>query len=153
MLAAAWLAVTAVFAQPAMADSHGFEVTPLVIESGDARHRFTVEVADDSSKRGRGLMFRPSLGGDEGMIFDFEEVRDVAMWMKNTPVSLDMIFIDDTGRITHIAERTRPYSEAIIPSNGPVRSVLEVVAGTAKRLGIRRGDLVRHRIFSNLQAP
>ncbi len=76
------------------------------------------------------------------MLFDFKRDQEVAMWMKNTYVSLDMIFIQSDGRIRTIAENTEIESEKIIPSRGPVRAVLEVAAGTARKLGIRPGDRV-----------
>jgi uncharacterized membrane protein (UPF0127 family) len=110
-------------------------------------HVFEVELAITDEERGKGLMFRRELPEGRGMLFDFKRDEMVAMWMKNTYVSLDMIFIRADGRIAHIAENTTPLSEAIIASPYPVRGVLEVVAGTAKKLGIRPGDRVAHRWF------
>jgi uncharacterized membrane protein (UPF0127 family) len=81
------------------------------------------------------------------MLFDFQREQDIAMWMRNTYVSLDMLFIRGDGRILRIAENTEPLSERIISSGGPVRGVLEVVAGTARKLGIQPGDRVAHPIF------
>lgn len=110
-------------------------------------HVFEVELAITDEERATGLMFRRELAEGRGMLFDFKRDQAVAMWMKNTYVSLDMIFIRSDGRIAHIAENTTPLSEAIIASPFPVRGVLEVVAGTAKKLGIRPGDRVAHRWF------
>lgn len=93
-------------------------------------------------------MFRKSVPEGTGMLFDFGKEREVRMWMKNTPVSLDMIFIRGDGTIARIAEHTKPYSEAIISSGPPVQGVLEVVAGTARKYGIAVGDKVSHRFFS-----
>jgi uncharacterized protein len=92
-------------------------------------------------------MFRKSLPESTGMLFDFKRDQDVSMWMHNTFVSLDMIFIKADGRILRIAENTPTESDKIISSGGPVRAVLEVVAGTAKKLGIAPGDRVGSPIF------
>jgi hypothetical protein len=108
---------------------------------------FEVEIAVTDAERAQGLMFRRELPEGRGMLFDFSGEGPVTMWMKNTYVSLDMIFIRADGTIARIAENTEPLSEAHIVSGAPVQAVLEVVAGTAKRLGIRPGDKVGHRIF------
>src|SRR5690606_6225670 len=104
-------------------------------------------LAGTSVKRPTGHMHRKELAPGLGMLFDFEREGPISMWMKNTYVSLDMIFIRGDGRIARIAENTTPLSEAVIPSGGSVTAVLEVVAGTARRLGIAPGDRVAHRIF------
>jgi uncharacterized membrane protein (UPF0127 family) len=108
---------------------------------------FDVEMADTEPKRRVGLMHRKELPDGRGMLFDFGRDQPIAMWMQNTYVSLDMIFIREDGTIANIAENTTPLSERSIFSAGPVKSVLEVVAGTAKRYGIAAGDKVSHRIF------
>jgi uncharacterized protein len=110
-------------------------------------HVFEVELANTDEQRARGLMFRRELPEGQGMLFDFGREAPVTMWMRNTYISLDMIFIRSDGRILRIAENTVPLSEAIIPSGGPVKAVLEVVAGTARRLGIAPGDQVAHEPF------
>ena len=92
-------------------------------------------------------MFRENLAPLHGMLFDFGTTRPVVMWMKNTKLPLDMIFIDSAGRITHIAANTVPMSEAIIPSEGPVRAVLEIGGGESARLGIEVGDKVHDSLF------
>jgi uncharacterized membrane protein (UPF0127 family) len=106
-----------------------------------------VEIAVTDEERAQGLMFRRELPEGRGMLFDFRGEGPVTMWMKNTYVSLDMFFIRADGTIARIAENTEPLSEAHIVSGAPVQAVLEVLAGTAKRLGIRAGDKVGHRIF------
>lgn len=109
---------------------------------------FQVELAVSDEERATGLMHRRELPEGRGMLFDFFPPREVVMWMKNTYVSLDMIFIRADGRIHRIAENTEPLSTRHIQSQGAVAAVLEVVAGTSKRLGIAPGDQVAHPIFA-----
>jgi uncharacterized membrane protein (UPF0127 family) len=124
-------------------------VEPLVIEAASGAHHFQVEVARSAEERAIGLMFRTELAPDKGMLFDFGRVAPVIMWMKNTLIALDMLFIDDDGTVVRIAENTEPFSEAHIPSGAPVRAVLELVAGSAAILGLAAGDRVRHPVFGN----
>jgi uncharacterized protein len=119
----------------------------LEIVSRNGVHVFAVELAVTDEERARGLMFRKELPEGQGMLFDFKRDQDVSMWMENTYVSLDMIFIRADGRIARIAEKTEPLSRRIISSGAPVRAVLEVVAGTAKKLGLAAGDKVAHPMF------
>jgi uncharacterized membrane protein (UPF0127 family) len=120
---------------------------PLEIASNTGVHSFTVEIAVTDEQRARGLMFRRELPEGRGMLFDFYREQPITMWMQNTYISLDMIFIRGDGRILSIAENTEPLSTRVIGSGGPARAVLEVIAGTAKKLGIRPGDRVSHSIF------
>jgi len=120
----------------------------LEIVTADGPHRFVVEVAASKEARARGLMFRRELGRKAGMLFDYGYEQPVSMWMKNTYLPLDMLFIANDGRIINIAARTVPHSLRAISSAAPARAVLEVSAGTAERLHIKAGDLVRHGIFS-----
>ncbi len=121
---------------------------PLVIVTRDGkRHEFRVEMALTMEQQMVGLMFRPQVGPDEGMLFDWGQPRESSMWMRNTIASLDMIFITADGRIHRIAERTVPHSLAPVDSRGPVRATLELAGGTAERLNLRVGDRVLHRIF------
>jgi uncharacterized protein len=119
----------------------------LEIASKTGVHVFSVEVAVTDEERARGLMYRRSVPESYGMLFDFKRDQEVSMWMRNTYVSLDMIFIQSDGRIRRIAESTETESDKIIPSGGQVRAVLEVAAGTAKKLGIEPGDRVAATIF------
>ncbi len=123
------------------------EQQTLEIASKNGVHVFAVELAVTDEERQKGLMFRKSVPEGTGMLFDFKRDQDVSMWMHNTYVSLDMIFIRADGRIQRIAENTETESDKIINSGGPVRAVLEVVAGTAKKLGIAPGDRVGSPIF------
>lgn len=119
----------------------------LTIATSGGSHAFSVEVMRDDEARSRGLMFRRSMPADHGMLFDFEQVAPVAMWMKNTYLSLDMLFIRPDGTIARIAADTEPQSTRVIPSGEPVLAVLELNAGTTARLGIKAGDKVKHPTF------
>ena len=142
------LAVVACAMVVAPQGSLAVELQPLEIVSKTGVHTFAVEMAVTPEEQARGLMFRRELPEGQGMLFDFQREQPATFWMKNTYVSLDMIFIRADGRILRIAENTVPLSEALVPSGGPVRAVLEVVAGTARKLGIAPGDRVAHPIFS-----
>jgi len=129
----------------------------LVIATATAKHRFQIEVARTAEQRRTGLMFRRHLAPDAGMLFTFDPPQLVSMWMKNTILPLDMLFIDAQGRIVNIARNTTPFSLDTIASAGPVAAVLEVAGGTTEKLGIKAGDRVEHELFSsrhsNLPAP
>src|ERR1700724_887601 len=124
------------------------ELQPLEIVSKTGVHTFAVEMAVTPEEQAKGLMFRRELPEGQGMLFDFQREQPATFWMKNTYVPLDMIFIRGDGRILRIAEHTVPLSEALVPSGGAVRAVLEVVAGTARKLAIVPGDRVTHPIFN-----
>jgi uncharacterized membrane protein (UPF0127 family) len=126
-----------------------FDVGEVLLETGSGTHTLSVEIARTPRQRERGLMFRRALADDAGMLFLFERDGFISMWMKNTYVPLDMIFIDRHGRVTQVVERTTPGSQAIITSAEALRAVLEVKAGTAARLAVRPGSLVRHKAFGN----
>ena len=130
-------------AGPARAEAP-IAVDRLEIVTAKARHGFTVEIVDTDETRAKGLMFRKDMAPDHGMLFDFRREQPVWFWMKNTYLPLDMIFTRADGTILSIATDTTPLSEATVPSGGPVRFVLEVVAGTSARLGLRPGDRLVH---------
>jgi uncharacterized membrane protein (UPF0127 family) len=122
----------------------------LVIVGRDGtRHDFTVELALTPDQQMAGEMFRKTVPDDGGMLFDWGRMQDSQMWMKNTLVPLDMVFIEQNGRIRAIAEQTVPESLAVIDSHGPVRATLELQGGITAKLGIRVGDVVHHRLFGN----
>ena len=125
----------------------GLRVESLDVLTTSGAHHFKVEIADTGAKRARGLMFRTSLAPDRGMLFDLKTPRPVAFWMKNTLVSLDMLFIAADGRIISVARDAVPKSEVPIPSGGAVRAVLEIAGGEATRIGAGPGDRIRYRIF------
>jgi uncharacterized membrane protein (UPF0127 family) len=114
----------------------------LVTSSGP--HAIVVEVAETEKEREVGLMNRNAMPADQGMLFDFKETRLVTMWMKNTYIPLDMVFMDEAGTVTHIAANAQPLSLDIISSRGPVRFVLELNGGAASRFGLKPGDRLEH---------
>jgi hypothetical protein len=122
----------------------------LVITTAAGRDiKFDVELALDDAHRSHGLMFRKQLGPYEGMLFDFFQEMPVSFWMKNTLIPLDMVFIAADGTIKHIHANAEPLKTDAIPSNFPVRAVLEINGGSAALLGIKPGDKVKHAIFGN----
>jgi uncharacterized protein len=138
-VAAALLALAANLAQAS-------ELQTIEIASKSGVHAFQVEMAITPEEKEHGLMFRRELPDGQGMLFDFQTDQNVAFWMKNTYIPLD---IRGDGRVLRIAENTEPLSERNIPSGGPVRAVLEVIGGTAKKLGIAPGDRVGGSIFKS----
>ena len=114
---------------------------PLTIHSASGVHRFNVEVARTPQEQQAGLMFRKSLGGDRGMIFPYDPPQDVAFWMKNTLIPLDMVFIRADGTIARITT-ARALDETPVPAGEPIAAVLELRGGRASELGIREGDQV-----------
>ena len=123
----------------------GFEALEAVTQQG--RTRFFVEIADNDAEREKGLMFRKVVPPDRGMLFDFKTPREVAFWMKNTLIPLDIIYIRADGTVLSIARNTTPLSEAPIPSGGPILGVLELAGGRAGEIGLMPGDRIEHRIF------
>lgn len=149
---AAMLVVPACSAGTSAPDTAGgplivWQTTTLTVVTAKGPQTFKVEIADDDARRERGLMYRTSMASDAGMIFDYGAERNVAMWMKNTILSLDMVFIKSDGSVFSIARSAVPYSEEIIRSGGPVQAVLELNAGAADRIGLKSGDIVRHAMF------
>lgn len=131
-----------------MFSAQAAKIEPLEIITKSGVQVFSVELATTEEEKTTGLMYRKELAEGKGMLFDFSPAQEVSMWMKNTYVSLDMIFIRPDGRILRIAENTEPLSTKIIPSRGLAKGVLEVVAGTAKKFGIEPGDRVAHPLFN-----
>jgi uncharacterized membrane protein (UPF0127 family) len=121
---------------------------PLAIHSSRGVARFMVEFADTDTTREYGLMCRKSLAPDRGMLFDFKGPADgIAFWMRNTLISLDIVYIRPDGTVLSIARNVRPLDESPVPAGGRIRAVLELAAGRAAQLGILPGDRVDHRIF------
>jgi uncharacterized protein len=130
---------------PAIAAAQSLE--PVTVVTATGRHVFQSEIMRTPDERARGLMFRRHLPQDRGMLFDFKETSPVSMWMQNTYIPLDMVFIRPDGTVARIAERTEPLSTRTISSGEPVLGVLEVNAGTAERIGLKAGDRVEHPMF------
>jgi uncharacterized protein len=126
-----------------------FATSPLTIVSADGPHRFIVELAETPGQMEQGLMFRRSLGSDAGMLFDFKQPTVATMWMRNTLIPLDMLFVDQRGLIVNIAQRAVPESDQTIAAVKPVRAVIELNGGTTERLGIKPGDRVLYPIFGD----
>lgn len=118
-----------------------------IVGQGGQKQNFQVEVARNDADRAQGLMFRRSMPADRGMLFDFGKVEPVSMWMQNTYISLDMLFVRQDGTIARIAANTEPLSTRTIPSGEPILAVLELNAGTTARLGIKAGDRIEHPLF------
>jgi hypothetical protein len=133
------MAGTAAFAQG------GVEKLDIVTASGS--HKFNVEVMRTEAEKEHGLMERRSMPADHGMLFDFQTSQPVMMWMKNTYIPLDMVFIGADGRVVSVTENATPMSEKISSSNGDVLGVVELNAGIAAKIGVKRGDLVKNAMF------
>jgi uncharacterized membrane protein (UPF0127 family) len=147
---AALLVVTAHAQEPQHEPLDSFPRSHLDIESLSGKQRFEVWIADTASRRAQGLMFVKQLAPLRGMLFLYREPQLVSMWMKNTLIPLDMLFVSADGRIIRIAPRTTPQSLATITSMGPVTGVIEIAGGEAERLGIETGARVLHPAFQKL---
>lgn len=148
LLAAGATAQTPVQPEPLSA----FEHSKLEVRTDAGVRRFDVWLADSPSRRSQGLMFVERLKPNTGMLFVYEQPQTVSMWMKNTLIPLDMLFISRSGKVTRIARNTTPQSLATISSLGSVVGVLEIGGGESKRLGIQVGDTVLHAAFGTAPA-
>ncbi|TPN29037.1 DUF192 domain-containing protein [Mesorhizobium sp. B2-3-3] len=144
------------FQVPSAADGRAMilpvDPAPLIAVTKNGERSFSIEVADTDAEREAGLMFREDMAANHGMLFVFDETREVNFWMKNTPMPLDLIFVGQDGRIRAI-KHGEPQSEAIVSPGEPVRFVLELKAGTAARDGIADGDLLRHPVIGTAPGP
>ena len=125
------------------------EEKTLVLKTATGAHSYNVEVADTTAERAKGLMFRRSLPQKSGMIFLYDQPQELGMWMKNTYIPLDMVFIDASGKVHRVEMNTEPFSTEIITSGGAVTAVLELNAGETERIGLKPGDSV---VFPGLGA-
>ena len=146
------LALTLAFGAPALAKCPRTQATlrtePLLIATHHGAVRLTVEIADTDRTREIGLMCRTHLASDRGMLFDFKQPQsDIAFWMKNTLIPLDMVFIAADGRVVSVARDAKPLDQTPIPASGVILGVLEIAGGRAAALNIEPGDVVRERIF------
>ena len=138
--AGALLAVLAVAAPLAACSDEG----KLVLHTATGDYSFNVEVVDTPETRAEGLMFRQELADDAGMLFDFEQEREVSFWMRNTFIPLDMIFVGSDGVVKTIHVNARPQDPTSIPSQVPVQFVLEIPGGRSEEIGLKPGDTVEH---------
>ena len=147
-LPALLLVLAALLASPSLrAQLAVFPKSELEIETGSGKLHFKIEEARTPVQMAQGLMYRPSMPADAGMLFEFATEQIASFWMKNTLIPLDMLFIAGDGTIVDFHERAVPLSEAAINSDRPVAAVLELNGGTIARLGIKRGDRVIHPFF------
>lgn len=142
-----WLSLVVIGFLVAAGPAPASNLQTLEIASKTGVHAFAVELAQTDDERAKGLMYRKELPEGRGMLFDFRREQEVSMWMQNTYIPLDMMFIRADGRILSIAENTTPLSTRTISSGGPVLGVLEVIGGTVRKLGIAPGDRVAHPMF------
>ena len=142
---AALVASLALLAALPVGRAAGQDTIEIVTRTGV--HAFSVELATNAAERAVGLMFRKELPEGHGILFDFHDDQPVQFWMHNTYIPLDMIFIAGDGRVVRVAENAKPMSDDLIPSGRPVRAVLEVIAGTARKFGIAPGDRVMGAFF------
>lgn len=146
----AWLLGTALavacLLQTAVARAEALQKLQIVTSTG--AHEFLVELADSPDERAKGLMFRRAMPQDHGMLFDFHQITPVMMWMKNTYIPLDMVFVSREGHVTSVAADAKPMSEEIISSGQPAYAVIELNAGVARKIGLAPGDEVRHPAFN-----
>jgi uncharacterized membrane protein (UPF0127 family) len=132
-----------------LATAHGspmilaVDPSPLVVETSSGKQTFSIEIADEDHERAAGLMFRTEMDDNRGMLFEFEQTRRLAFWMKNTPMSLDLVFIGEDGRVVAVLQG-EPFSTTSIGPEAPARFVLELKAGTAQKAGIVDGVRLRH---------
>lgn len=144
-----WLSLVHAFAQQPLAKDPNavLPVEEIVLVSSAGEFRFSAEIADTAERRKTGLMFREEMLPTHSMLFDFEGNGTIAMWMKNTPLPLDMVFIRPDGSIARIERKTTPFSTDVISSGGPVSHVLELNAGITLQIGLKAGDRIKHRFF------
>ncbi len=127
---------------PALHPVSGLPVIPLRVKTARGVHVFRVEIAATQPQQERGLMFRTTMGADEGMIFPYDPPQRTAFWMKNTVIGLDIVYIGSDHRVLNIAANAVPYDETPLPSAGAVSGVLELNAGRAAQIGLVPGDKV-----------
>jgi hypothetical protein len=146
--AALFLGVLALLAVSLLAPASAMRRDTLKLITAQGEHTIDVEITETPAEKAQGLMFRSKLAEKSGMLFFYEPAQEITMWMRNTYIPLDMVFIRADGTVHRIEVRTQPLSEAIIASRGPVVACLELAGGAAERLGLKRGDRVVHQLFA-----
>ncbi len=147
MLRSLTLALVAFFVAVAQPSAAAPDLEKLAFVTRSGVHEFSVEVMRTPGEHGKGLMYRRYMPDDRGMLFDFGKNDVIHMWMKNTYIPLDMIFVGKDGKVFSIARDTEPFSERTVSSGGPVVGVVELNAGAAAKIGLAVGDEVRHAMF------
>jgi uncharacterized membrane protein (UPF0127 family) len=151
---AAWLLVVGVLlAANFLQSAHAMRRETLKLHTAQSVHAIDVEVTETPEEKAQGLMFRTRLADKNGMLFFYETPQEITMWMRNTYIPLDMVFIRADGVVHRIEARTEPLSENIIASRGDVTACLELAGGAAERLGLKPGDRVEHRFFQPRGKP
>lgn len=117
---------------------------PISFLTSSGTHNYSVEIAQKPEELEAGLMFRKDFPSDRAMLFIFSDQHDIMMWMKNTPLPLDMVFVDNDGKVVSVAYNTTPESTILISSGFPTRYVVELNAGEIKKMNLKRGDCVTH---------
>jgi uncharacterized membrane protein (UPF0127 family) len=152
--AAQWAALFAAAVMLSLAPPAGAKMrseTLWLVPANGPEAAIDIEIAEDPKEKAMGLMFRTDLADNQGMLFPYGEARELSMWMHNTYIPLDMLFIRPDGVIHRIETRAEPMSDRVINSDGPVSAVLELPGGASERLGIKAGDRVRHPLFKVLE--
>ncbi len=138
------------FGQTARNDVVNFgEPKPLTIVTEEGSHEFMVDEAKTMAQQARGMMFRDSMGADTGMIFEFDEPKIATIWMKNTSIPLDILFVRSNGKILKIEHSHKPYTLRSASSEAVIAGVVELKGGESKARGIRPGDTIKHPFFGN----
>lgn len=149
-LAAVFIVLIAMIGMAGSLTAQGTKMRePLLLVTSTGEHKFNVEIAATRNQQSRGLMFRRSMDARQGMLFVYDEAQYVSMWMRNTYISLDMVFIRADGKVHRVEASTEPLSERIIESGDKVFAVLELVGGTAAKLNLKPGDMVRQSRFKS----
>jgi uncharacterized membrane protein (UPF0127 family) len=118
--------------------------------NNDTMKSIDIEIADNDEKRTQGLMWRRSIPDSVGMLFIFEQERPLSFWMKNTYISLDIVFVNKASEIVTIQNNTVPQSELSIPSNKPAQYAIEVIAGFCNKYKIKKGDKIKYRLINSV---
>jgi uncharacterized membrane protein (UPF0127 family) len=142
-----FVCLSAIMSNTIEADAAAMKKDELVIVTASGQHKITIEIAETEQQKALGLMFRDTLGRRAGMLFPYRQPQELTMWMRNTYIPLDMVFIRKDGTVHRIEESTEPFSEAVIASKGDVVAVLELAGGVAREIGLKAGDKIQHRSF------
>lgn len=148
----AWLFAVLALASLLLYPAYAMQRENLKLLTAHGTHVIDVEIADTPQEKAQGLMFRTHLDDHHGMLFAYDTPQEITMWMRNTYIPLDMVFIRADGTVHRIEARTEPLSEDIVASRGDVTACLELAGGAAERLGLKAGDRVEHRLFAPAKA-